>query len=205
MKTPTTQPAPPLPEDTADRILVCARDLLLAGGLDGLTMRRVAAAAGLSATAIYRHYEDREALVFAVAEEGFRRFASHLYRGLDAPDPLARMHATGEGYLAFALEHTAYYRVIFMSEAGCFERLADEAARRFSPTFLFLVDRVRECQEHGLIRAGDPAGHAITVWAHCHGLASLWIGGNLRSLGDEAAFGAFYRASVQTVLLGLRP
>lgn len=194
-----------LPDDTSARLLACARDLFLREGLAGLSMRKVAGAAGVSATAIYRHYDDKEALLFAVAEEGFRRFGEHLATGLDAPDLLGRLHGTGDGYLRFALDHTDYYRVIFMSESVCSQRFAEAANARFGPTFQFLVDRVRECQEAGLVRAGDPAGLAVSIWAHCHGLASLWIGGHLQSLQEQAAFEVFFRDSVRGFVAGLHP
>ena len=52
-------------DDTAARLLACARDLFLAEGVAGFSMRKVASAAGVSATAIYRHYDDKETLLFA--------------------------------------------------------------------------------------------------------------------------------------------
>lgn len=194
-----------LPEDTARRILRCARDLLLAEGAAALSMRKVASAAGISATAIYRHYEDREALIFAVAEEGFRLFALDLYASLEGADPWDRLTRAGAGYLRFAMNHPEYYRVIFMSDTRVLARFNEETVRCFGPTRLFLVDRVRECQDAGLLRAGDPNGLALTIWAHCHGLVSLWLDSHLRSLSEAKAFAAFFRESIDSVLRGLGP
>ena len=202
-------PAPPShqpqADDTAARLLACARDLFLAEGVAGFSMRKVASAAGVSATAIYRHYDDKEALLFAVAEEGFRRLGQQIGIGLAAPDPLARLSAACDGYQRFALDHTEYYRVIFMSETLTTERLTEAAKTRFQPIFQLLVDRVRECQDAGLLRAGEPAGLALSVLAHIHGLVSLWIGGHLAPLSERAAFVAFFRGSIQDLLSGLRP
>lgn len=196
--------APAHPDDTAARLLAAARDLFLSAGLAGFSMRKVAAAVGVSATAIYRHYDDKDALIFAVAEEGFRLFGEHLVAGQGAPDALSRLLAAGDGYLSFALEHTDYYRVIFMSDAPCMQRFTDAANTRFQPTFQFLVDRVGQCQAEGQIRPGDPVALAVGVWAHCHGLVSLWIGGHLSSLREQASFVAFFRASVRDHLAGIR-
>ncbi len=67
---------------TEHDILAAARDLYLTHGLTGFSMRKVADAVGISATAIYRHFDGREALILAVVDEGFRRFGTYLYRGL---------------------------------------------------------------------------------------------------------------------------
>lgn len=193
------------PDDTAQRILQCARDLFLTEGAAGLSMRKVASAAGISATAIYRHYEDRQALLFAVADEGFRRFGLELYRGLEGADPMARLVLTGEGYVRFALQNPAYYRVIFMSDTRAISHFAAESQRRFRPTLQFLVDRVRECQDGGLLAAGEPHGLSLSIWAQCHGLVSLWLDGHLKSLAEPRAFEAFFLHSVRAMLRGLAP
>jgi len=96
-------------------ILDCARDLYLERGLAGFSMRKVAECAGLSATAIYRHFENKEALLMAVAEEGFRLFATYLWHGLEGATPLERLALTGHGYARFGVENPGYYRVIFMT------------------------------------------------------------------------------------------
>lgn len=196
---------PTPPDDTALRILACARDLFVAEGLAGVSMRKVAAAAGLSATAIYRHYQDREALLFALAEEGFRRFTGYLMAGLEGADPRDRLLRTGEGYLRFALDNPDYYRVIFLSDTACFHRLADQVTTRFSPSFQLLLDRVRECQEAGVLRAGEPRGLALIIWAQCHGLVALWLDRHLASLSEPKAFAAFFRDAVQSTVDGLHP
>lgn len=192
-----------LPEDTAARLLECARDLYLAEGPSGFSMRRIAGAAGVSATAIYRHYRDKEALMFAVAAEGFRLFKEALSEGQRADDPMGRLFATNAGYLRFAVEHTDYYRVIFMSDPRVYQRFLSEARPRMAPTFELLVDRVRECQAHGYLREGDPSELALHIWAHCHGLVSLWICGLMQGLEDTEVFSAFYTSSVMGFVSGL--
>jgi AcrR family transcriptional regulator len=193
------------PRDTRQRILESARDLYVSEGFAGLSMRRVAERAGLSATAIYRYFKDKEALLSATCEEGFRLFGEHLYGALKGETPLERYRLAGEAYLRFALENSRDYRVMFMSNAEDWGlvRMPEQNQERFSPTFRFLVDRVRECMEAGVMRPGDPGEIAGVIWAHVHGLVSLRLAGHLP--GEDEAFIAFYRRSSQVLLQGLAP
>lgn len=193
---------------TRDRLLACARDIYLGEGLAGLSMRKVAQMAGVSAPAIYRHFDSKEALLAAVAEEGFAAFASYLWRGLQANTPRERLRATGTGYLRFALEQSQYYRVIFMSpaEALGFTRMPEAVSRKAAPTLQFLVDRVRECIEAGVLADEDPAELAAIIWAHSHGLVALYLNGNLRLRAPtEQAFESFYQRAQDRLVRGLAP
>lgn len=191
--------------DTRERLLAAARDLLLDQGLSGFSMRKVASTCGLSATAIYRHFQDKDALVSAAVEEGYRVFTRYLEAALEEPAPLARFRHTGQRYFDFARENPRYYALIFMTpgeELGLLKLHAD-AQREGAASFQFLVDRVIECQEAGLFWPGDPRGHAACVWASVHGLASLALQGRmtpdpadvlaLEQLQLDAILGAFLR------------
>lgn len=194
--------------DTRERLLACARDIYLREGLAGLSMRKVARQAEVSATAIYRHFDSKEALVAAVAEEGFTLFASYLWRSLQSASPLERLREAGMGYLRFGIEQAPYYRVIFLSAAQDLglSQMPETVRRKAGPTFQFLVDRVRECIEAGDLVAEDPADLAATIWAHTHGLVSLHLSGNLRrGCPTEVDFEAFFRRSQDRLLRGLRP
>src|SRR5690606_17936636 len=93
-----------------------ARDQLLLAGLSGLSMRKVASACGVSATAIYRHYQDKDELVAQAVLEGFRIFGSYLMAALQHRTPIRRFRVLGRRYLDFALENPADYRLIFMTD-----------------------------------------------------------------------------------------
>lgn len=170
-------------------------------------MRKVADTVGISATAIYRHFDNRETLVLAICEEGFRRFGEYLYRGLRGETPLERLVLSGQGYLNFALEQRSYYEAMFMTpprQVGL-DRLEKRAQDELSPTFRFLVDRVRECMEAGDLLDTDPVATAVTIWCHCHGLVSLQINGQLGAeMSSKEAFRPFFTASVDILLRGLK-
>ncbi len=191
--------------ETRNRILGCARDLYLEGGLQGVTMRRVAKCAGLSATAIYRHFEDKEHLLMAVFEEGFRVFSRYLWESLAGESPQERFRSAGEAYLRFGLEQPHYYKVCFMApaeELGHHE-LPENTQEKFKNSFQFLVDRIREMMDLGVFKEADPELTAFTVWSHCHGLVSLYIGGGSRC-GNEEEFEELYWKSMDQLFGGLR-
>jgi len=73
------------------------------------------------------------------------------------------------------------------------------------PTFQFLVDRVRECIDAGVLAPGDATEIAATIWAHVHGLASLRLSGHMKSVGDDEAFPAFFAKSLDGLIQGLAP
>lgn len=182
--------------DTRREILDAARALYLAGGPRAVTMRAIAKRVGVTATALYRHFESKDALLQEVIDEGLRLFASYLYRALEGPDARTRLRLSGMAYLEFGLEHPAFYRTIFMSDQP---RGARES--QTSATFQFLMDRVDECIEAGILEPASPEDLAITIWAHTHGLLSLYISTGLPMAENE--FRSRYAKSLGLMIKGI--
>lgn len=151
-------------------------------------MRRVASQCGVTATAIYRHFEDKDALVCAAVVEGFRLLGSYLLQALEAKSPLARFQQMGRRYFDFAREHPHDYRIIFMLDcrAQGMAKLDEDQRREIQGTFQMLQDRVTECQAAGVLGAGEAQALAAFVWSSYHGLASLLLSGGLGLLEGEA-------------------
>lgn len=184
--------------EASARVLEAARTLFLEGGGAAVTMRSVAERVGVTATALYRHFESKEALLEAVVGSGFETFGAYLYRALGGETPQERLRQSGEAYLRFALEQPQMYRTIFMTPRAAG---ATAAARHAPSTFRFLVDRVRECSAVGILKPGPPEEVALTIWAHVHGLVSLHI---TQATGQsDAEFVATYAASVDRLFTGL--
>jgi len=197
-------------DDTRAQLASAARDVFLESGPAHFSLREVARRVGVSAAAVYRHFEDKEALVFAACTQGFQVFSSYLVRALSEPTPLARLLATGEQYRLFGLENPLDYRFIFMSSADELGLATAHQQRRTAAatlpqdsTFRFLVDRIKECMAAGVLGSGDAEATAVVIWAHVHGLVSLRLSNHLGPIGDDQAFAAFYRASVERLLLSL--
>jgi AcrR family transcriptional regulator len=191
--------------DTRTRLLAHARDVYLEGGPSGFSLREVARRSGVSAAAVYRHFDSKEALLGAVCGEGFRIFSSYLLRSLGEATPKARLLAAGDQYRKFAVENPRDYRFIFMSTAEELGFTKDPIAPEQSATFQFLVDRAKECMASRDLARGDAVEIAAMIWAHVHGLASLRLSGHMASAVDDAAFARFFRASLERLLHGLAP
>ncbi|MGW9135412.1 TetR/AcrR family transcriptional regulator [Streptomyces sp. NPDC055681] len=151
--------------------LRAARELLEGDGSAGLSLRAVARRAGVSATAPYRHFADRDALVSAVAAEGYHELAGYLTKAHPAPSTPDELAAVAVAYVQFALEHPARFRVMFAEpcDPTSEERVAATAA---------ISEYVRS-----IVRATFPDVDAdalsTTVWALVHGLAFLHLDGKL--------------------------
>ncbi len=188
--------------DQREHILACACELYLKVGLEGFSMRKLARAVGVTAPALYRHYENREHVIADVVREAYREFSSYLYRALEGRAPLERLIKAGEGYLDFALQHPRWYQILFVSpERLGMDHLPDDIEAQGCAIHQFWVDRVREVQDAGLIREGDPMEVSLTMWAHAHGMLALYHHGNFQM--DEAAFREAFQASGARMMAGL--
>lgn len=165
-------------DDIKSRIVGAARSLYFERGPDAVTMRAVAERVGVTATALYRHFADKETLLREVAGEGSRLLGSHLFRALEAPTPLERMRATAMAYLDFSLAQPQAYRALF--EPAGSEGDGSPVHPQREAVHRFLRDRVREAMDAGVIAPEDPEGAALTLWSLLHGLASLHQAGVAR-------------------------
>lgn len=153
-------------------ITEAARDLLAAGGLEGLSMRHVAERVGISATAIYHYFDNKDALVQRVVADAFRRFGEYL-EAAARPHPqgsLDRIAALGEGYVKFAFENQASFRVLFSMQRQDPRRLEDLPE---GGGYELLRDTVVEAMDAGTIRRTEPDLMAFYLWSVVHGLVTI--------------------------------
>ena len=147
-------------------------------GIAALTLREVGQALGVSRTALYRHFADKQALLTAVAGEGFRTLRTALLtawaeRG-PGTDGLDRM---GLAYVGFAVTHPSHYRVMFGGVVR--DRVSQTLTDPDAHAFQVLVDAILEEQRAGRVRADDPHHLALYVWSVVHGVAMLALDGLL--------------------------
>jgi AcrR family transcriptional regulator len=154
-------------------------------GVETLTLRAVGEKLGVSRTALYRHFSDKQALLAAVGREGFRLLRIALTTARDEQGRgRAGFEAMGLAYVDFAAAHPAYYRVMF----GRFvESCSKDAAfvEEAGSAFQVLVDSIVEQQRAGLVRPDDPSILARFVWSVVHGMAMLVIDGQLRGADER--------------------
>ncbi|AWV07928.1 TetR/AcrR family transcriptional regulator [Marilutibacter maris] len=189
--------------DTAERILAAARRLFEHEGPAGVTMRRVAAAAGLSPMAIYRHFDNREALLARIGEDSFEAIAGHWSARARGLDPLTRLIAVHRLYLDYALAHPHLFDLAFSTPRRDARRYPEDFHARRSPTLTVVADAVADAMSAGALREDDIWDVTMTLWAHTHGLVALYRSGRFNY--DEAAFRDFYEQSLLRLFDGLRP
>ncbi len=188
--------------DTARRIAVAARRLLDKGGAEAVTMRRVAAAAGITAMAIYRHYPDRASLLNALADEGFEELASGLKGRRFTGDLEARLAKMAELYLDHALESPRLFELMFLKPRKGARQYPRDFTARKSPTATLMADVIALGMAGGELVKDDPWELTFEMGALSHGLIMLYLGGRMEL--SPAAFRALYRRSFRRYLNGIR-
>lgn len=188
--------------DPRQDILARACDLYLSQGLDGFSMRGLAKEVGVTAPALYRHYDGREAVLADVMREAHRAFMSYIYRALEAPTPLERFVRAGEGYLDFAIEHPRWYAIMFSGpERLGMAALPEDIEGMGCAIHQFWIDRVGECMRAGILKEGDPLDVSMTMWAHAHGMVQFFQQGRLGT--DAAAFRKLFGLSALRLMAGV--
>lgn len=151
--------------------LRAARELLEEDGAGGLSMRAVARRAGVSATAPYRHFADREALVSAVAAQGYVELAGRLSSASPAPATGDDLAAIAVAHVRFALDHPALFRTMFVEPC---DPTNPERAEATSALTAYVTGIVV-----GVFPHADAEALPTAVWAFVHGLAMLHLDGKL--------------------------
>jgi len=156
------------------------------------SMRAVARRAGVSPTAPYRHFVDREALDAAVAVEGFKDLrgeVAELAASARSVDDVAELAAT---YVAFALRRPAVFRLMFGNECDAADSQRVQAANELHRVLDGVVERI--------FPGADVGALGTALWGLAHGLAFLHLDGKLRpDPADEVA--RRVRSAVAAVLV----
>ncbi len=175
-------------KNTREELLREASRVVGEQGVFALSMRKLASSVGISPTAIYRHFHDKDELVSQLVLHSFRHFGFYLKESERSKKPLLRFRRIAQRYFDFSQEHENEYRLIFMTDGELlgFERLDEDQVQEVSSTFEMLVARVKECQDAGLFLPEDPRLLAAIAWSAFHGLASLLMTGSLGVSNAEA-------------------
>lgn len=159
------------------KILDAARDLLLAEGVDGFSMRKLATKIGYTATGIYHHFKDKQDLLRALMDADFLAFRAGLGRIGKVDDPIERIRKMGNAYVEFAADHPDHYRLLFMTPVV--DHCDGEIVRGdpAQDAYAFLRETVEEAIAAGRFRPElrDADELSQIIWAGVHGLVSLHI------------------------------
>ena len=152
-----------------DRILAAASSLLLDKGTEGLSVRAIANAAGLSTIAIYSHFNGKEGVLDALYREGFAILRDAMDATMAIEDPVAAAIAGTESYIAIAREHEGHYRLMFGETNYAPSTEVRQAAWE---AFASLVKQVARLLPSDASRATHQRA-AMRLWAMIHGYVSL--------------------------------
>ena len=170
-------------------------------GIAGTSMRRVAARVGITATALYRHFRDKEALLGAIADRGFEEFAAALRRAPVASAPRTRVLQILERYRELAIRRPDLFRLMFSTPREGLRRFPEDFAAHRSAVFDELRGAVERGIANGEFRRASPLELSLSLWAQAHGLIALEEAG--RFARDRRQFTALYRRLLRHSIGGL--
>jgi AcrR family transcriptional regulator len=187
---------------TEERIAETALNLLETGGEEGVSMRRVAAAVGITPMAIYHHFADRKALLNFVVDREFTKYSETFQalprRGTYESQILTCM----DTYIDYAFAHPRIFDYVFAEPRPGARRFPEDFRARRSPTLNPVADLLQKAMEAGYLKQDDVWELAMELWAHTHGYVALYRGGRFDL--PEKEFRALVRRSIRRMLHGLK-
>ena len=190
--------------DLKAALVTAATEILRRDGPEALTLRAVAGAAGVSATATYRHFADRRQLMAAVAQAGFQALGRHMQERMLAAfaNPRQALRQMAVAYVAFGREHPAEYRVMFGAEVANTEDLP-ELRETGRGVLNGVAQAMAGLQNGGLVRPGDPMMMATATWSLLHGLVMLSLDGQIE--GMVPSVDALVHEATEIMMFGMAP
>jgi AcrR family transcriptional regulator len=169
---------------TRERILAAARKAFDRRGLDGLSLRAVAAQVGITPMAIYRHFRSKEALVDALVLDGLDQW-------------FARLEALPAA-LDFALREPRRFEAAFLLRSRKARRYPDDFAAGRSPAGNVVLRALEQALRQGELAGASPVEMMLIISALSQGLVTLYRAG--RIAGSEEDFRALYHRAMGRVV-----
>jgi AcrR family transcriptional regulator len=158
-------------------ILEAAERIFVAEGYEGATIRKIADEVGVSSTALYMHFRDKDEILHEICLVAMQALLEQNSEIAARPaDAVTRLRLMLEAYVAMGLEHPNAYLLVFVAptrETGSPTQLA--TAEIGAKCYERYSGVVREIAAEGRLRMGDADSAAQALWASCHGLVTLLI------------------------------
>ena len=166
--------------DLRPNLLSAATEMITAGGVESLSLRKLAEKVGVSRTATYHHFKDKHDLLCAVAAQGFAKWQQieqDIFNNtaVEAPE---RYRQFVYSYIDFAVKHPAIYDLMFGGVIWK-EHKGNQSLREVAyPCFQYQVDMIKAWQAKGILSQSENTLRLAQVtWATMHGIARLVIDG----------------------------
>lgn len=187
----TTSERPYHHGDLATALLDAAQDELAERGIKAFSLRGVAKRAGVSHAAPAHHFKDVQGLLTALAARGFERFVQRQadFRRRAEKDAQSQLVASGLGYVVFAMENPALFRLMFGSSRTDLDdaKLGPAASRAYGDLVSHVARAkgldVRAVEDGHAMLDADFMEYVAACWAVVHGLADLLVAGRMDSIG----------------------
>ena len=180
--------------------LSAARELIQKEGYEGLTIRKLAKRMECSPMALYSYFADKQALLTALALEGFEKLAKRLDSTVRR-DPLTALRKILLDYIAYAEENPREYGILFLSVETLGElKLTRQDLQERNPAFRALFKCVEMCVKAGAIE-GDAFAVSTVLWTAAHGAAALLITARNFPFGSRRLYA---EEVVATILSGVQ-
>lgn len=185
--------------DLRRAILDTTRHLLIEEGYNHLSMRKIARAVGCSATSIYLHFDNKDALFHALIDEGMEQLHSKLVASQKAGmRPLNRLECMCRAYVDFGMENPEYYEVMFTLHAERMARYPAEKYRRARRSLETFAQVLELASADGSIQVDDKGVAASILWTSLHGAVALMLARRIdASIEAETYTDAVIRHSIE--------
>jgi AcrR family transcriptional regulator len=160
--------------DLKNALIKAGIKILADDGIKGFSLRKVARQAGVTHSAPYAHFTDKQALIAAISTDGYKKVYSRIRQVMETypNDPLRQLIETAWTYVQFGFEEPDHFKITF---SGAVEREIEYPAlvEISEKTFNEIRQLVTRNQAAGLIDPGEPDLAAITLWGMVHGFINL--------------------------------
>lgn len=161
--------------DVRQAILEASSELFLQTGYERFSLRQVAEKLGYSPGTLYLYFQDKDALLFAIMNEGVLKLSYTLREAFQISDVRQRMVASSKAFVDFGLQNPAYYQLIFMQRPDFIIRQGIGTPPPMLEIFSSWQAMVEEAMRVGILRMGNPISTCDAFWSLLHGVVSLAI------------------------------
>ncbi len=190
--------------DLKNALIRSGTELLAEEGVTSLSLRQVAARAGVSHSAPYAHFADKQALIAAISTEGFRRLYDYMAEAAAEPDPARALEKAAWAYVQFALDNRACFQLMFSGilEDGQYPEFSAISHQSFRQ----IEELTRRCQAAGYLRPGPVDVAALSLWSQVHGFVCLYLEGQIsHTILNRAPLRDLLRQTLRQITISTNP